>query len=176
MPPYSPFYCELAYPYNASWSQGSLIITPSLAQRPLSGTVLAFDFGLKRIGVAVGDFELKMAHPLTTIEALTPAARLEKITALVKEWRPVQLVVGEPLHMDGKPHKLTLSSRRFAQSLAEQFKLSVIMVDERLSSYSANLDLNDMGVYGQRQKPYIDQLAAQAILQSYFNQDVHVLT
>lgn len=165
----------MVYPFDADGRKGSfIIVTP--AQTPPSGAVLAFDFGLKRIGVAVGDFELKMAHPLSTLEALTPAARLEKIAALVKEWQPVHLVVGEPFHMDGKPHKLTQSSRRFAQTLAEHFKLPVTLVDERLSSYSANLDLNDMGVYGQRQKPYIDQLAAQAILQSYFNQDTHVLT
>ena len=137
--------------------------------QPSSGAVLAFDFGVKRVGVAVGNFELRLAHPLTTITAATPSLCMEKIAALIKEWQPVQLVVGEPYHMDGTTHQLTQRCQRFAKNLSARFTLPVAMVDERLSSYSASLDLNDLGIFGQKQKPYIDQVAALAILQSYFD-------
>ncbi len=142
--------------------------------RPRSGAVLAFDYGVKRVGVALGDFELKLAHPLVTITAATPSLGMEKIAVLIKEWRPIQLVVGEPYHMDGTSHQLTLRCRRFAKNLAARFNLPVAMMDERLSSYSASLDLNDLGIFGQKQKPYIDQVAALAILQSYFDQKPNV--
>ena len=76
------------------------------------GTVLAFDFGEKRIGVATGETLLVNAHPLTVIHAESSAGQLAAIATLIAEWRPVQLVVGLPTHADGTPHEMTRRARR----------------------------------------------------------------
>lgn len=70
-------------------------------------TVLAFDFGTRRIGVAVGDLATRLAHPLATIEREREADRFDEIAALVAEWKPGTLVVGLPVHADGTPHEMT---------------------------------------------------------------------
>jgi putative holliday junction resolvase len=130
----------------------------------IAGTVMAFDFGEKRIGVATGETMLKVAHPLTTISAEENEAKFAQISALIKEWRPALLVVGLPMHMDGEPHLLTQLSKKFAQRLEGRFNLPVVMVDERLSSVEAAQNLNAAGV-----KAMLDAVAAQSILQSYFD-------
>ncbi|HEX6827779.1 MAG TPA: Holliday junction resolvase RuvX, partial [Burkholderiales bacterium] len=94
-------------------------------------TVLAFDFGEKRIGVAVGDRALGIAHPVTTIQAQSNEQRLAAAGALVAEWMPALLVVGLPLHPDGAEHEMTRSARRFANRLRERFRLETVLVDER---------------------------------------------
>ena len=86
---------------------------PEPAGRP-QGTVLAFDFGEKRIGVAVGERALAQAHPLTTIRSEANAVRFAAIAALIAEWRPERLVVGLPLALDGTPHAMTARCTRFA--------------------------------------------------------------
>ena len=133
------------------------------------GTVLAFDFGEKRIGVAVGETMLKVAHPLTTINAEENDAKFTQIGALIKEWRAALLVVGLPMHMDGETHLLTQLSKKFAQRLEGRFNLPVVMVDERLSSVEAAQNLNAAGIKGMKQKAMLDAVAAQTILQSYFD-------
>src|SRR6187401_3279713 len=84
---------------------------------PVQGTILAFDFGERRIGVAVGETQLGVAHPLITIASERVQARFDAIAALVAEWRPVTLVVGLPLHMDGTVHAMTARAQRFARQL-----------------------------------------------------------
>ncbi|MBI2225057.1 MAG: Holliday junction resolvase RuvX, partial [Betaproteobacteria bacterium] len=79
-----------------------------------TGTVLAFDFGEKRVGVAVGDTAVGIAHPLTTIDAADRRQRFAAIAALVEEWRPAQLVVGLPAHLDGTEHELSRLARKFS--------------------------------------------------------------
>ena len=145
--------------------------TPRVSQAPSAsvGTILAFDFGEKRIGVAIGEQMLGIAHPLTTINAEATDERFRLIGELIAEWRPVQLVVGLPLSMDGEEHKLTLLSRKFARRLNGRFGLPVTMVDERLSSSEASQTLREIGIGGRKQKPMLDQVAAQHILQSYFD-------
>jgi putative holliday junction resolvase len=139
----------------------------------ITGTVLAFDFGEKLIGVAVGETMLKVAHPLVTIDTENNDARFAQIGALIKEWRACLLVVGLPMHMDGhlnnKPHLLTQLSKKFAQRLEGRFNLPVVMVDERLSSMEAEQNLTAAGVKGRKQKAMLDAVAAQTILQSYFD-------
>ncbi|OJY08039.1 MAG: Holliday junction DNA helicase RuvA [Nitrosospira sp. 56-18] len=135
------------------------------------GTVLAFDFGRKRIGVAVGSHELGLAHPLATVDAEKTANRFSGIEELIKEWRPVLLVVGLPVHADGVEHELTRLSRRFAQQLGGRFGIPVVLVDERYTSISASSALREAGVKGKKQKPMLDQVAAQVILQAYFDGD-----
>ena len=133
------------------------------------GTVMAFDFGEKRIGVAVGETMLKLAHPLVTIQAEENAVKFEHIGALIREWRAQLLVVGLPMHLDGEPHLLTQLAKKFAQRLEGRFNLPVVMVDERLSSVEAAQSLRASGITGMQQKAMLDQVAAQTILQSYFD-------
>jgi putative Holliday junction resolvase len=136
----------------------------------VSGTIMAFDFGEKRIGVAIGETMLKAAHALTTIASETNDARFTEIGKLIAEWRPSLLIVGLPTHLDGAEHALTQLSKKFAQRLEGRFNLPVIMVDERLSSAEAAQTLSEAGVKAKQQKIMIDAVAAQVILQSYFDQ------
>jgi len=136
----------------------------------ITGTLLAFDFGEKRIGVAVGETMLKVAHPLTTINAEENEVKFTQIGSIVQEWRPSLLVVGLPLHMNGEAHLLTQLSKKFAQRLEGRFNLPVVMVDERLSSVEASQNLNAAGIKGIKQKSMLDAVAAQSILQSYFDE------
>lgn len=135
------------------------------------GTILAFDFGEKRIGVAVGDTLMRIAHPLQTISAESNDVRFAVIGSLIAEWQPAQLVVGLPMHLDGTEHELTLLCRKFARRLEGRFRLPVAMVDERLSSAEASQTLKQAGIGGRRQKPMLDQVAAQFILQQYLDHD-----
>lgn len=137
-------------------------------QLPHRGTVLAFDFGERRLGVAVGELELKLAHPLDTIHAESDRERLERIGRLVQEWRPVALVVGLPRHVDGSEHELTRRCRNFARRVRARFAIQTHLTDERLTSHAAGLALTQAGVRGRRQKPVIDQVAAQQILEAFF--------
>jgi putative Holliday junction resolvase len=131
--------------------------------------VLGFDFGEKRIGIAVGETMLKLAHPLTTIQAEENAVKFAQIATLIQEWRPSLLVVGLPTYLDGEAHELTHLAKKFAQRLEGRFNLPVVMVDERLSSAEAAQSLRESGIHGIQQKAMIDQVAAQTILQSYFD-------
>ena len=134
------------------------------------GTVMAFDFGEKRIGVATGETILKTAHALTTIDAEQNDVKFKQIGLLISEWRPSLLVVGLPTHMDGEAHLMTQLAKKFAQRLEGRFNLPVIMVDERLSSAEAAQNLTKAGITGIKQKAMLDAVAAQSILQSYFDQ------
>jgi len=122
-------------------------------------TVLAFDFGLKRIGVAVGNSLLRQAQPLAVIEAPTNDGKFAAIEALLKEWQPARCVVGLPSHPDGAEHEMTVRCRRFANQLHGRFGVDTVLVDERYSSV----------VLSQRPGEYIDAEAAAIILQQYFN-------
>lgn len=133
------------------------------------GDVLAFDFGEKRVGVANGEHLLKIAHPLTTIHAESTKDKLNAIDALVQEWQPSTLVVGLPAYLNGDLHELSQLCQKFARRLDARYQLPVVMVDERLSSAQASQSLHKMGIHGRQQKDFLDQIAAQIILQSYFD-------
>ena len=135
----------------------------------IQGTILAFDFGTKRIGVAVGNTILRRASPLTTVDEEKTDARFANISALLAEWQPGALVVGLPCNDDGTPHELTALCRRFANRLKGRFNLPTILVDERYTSLAASAQLNEQGIHGRKQKTLIDQYAAQQILQAYFD-------
>jgi len=132
--------------------------------------LLAFDFGTKRIGIAVGNTLLRRANPLTTIADEKTATRFARIEALLNEWQPSALVVGLPSNDDGTPHELTALCRRFANRLKGRFKLPTILLDERYTSLAASAQLNEEGIHGMKQKSLIDQYAAQQILQAYFDE------
>jgi putative Holliday junction resolvase len=120
--------------------------------------VLGFDFGTRRIGVAVGNGLTQAARPLALI-ADDGEARWRRIAALIAEWQPAQLVVGVPRHPDGTAHALTASCERFARQLAGRHRLPVAQVDERYSSAV---------VEGGR-----DDEAAAVILQQWFDEAAH---
>ena len=104
------------------------------ATRPLS--FLSFDFGTRRVGVAVGNALLRQAQPLQTVAA-EGDARFAAIGRLVQEWQPDALVVGVPFHPDGAPHDNTHRARRFARQLQGRFRLPVHEVDERYTTTEA---------------------------------------
>lgn len=136
---------------------------------PPVGSVLSFDFGEKRIGVALGELSIGVAHPLATISEESNDKRFAAIAALVKEWQPVMLVVGLPAHMDGTEHDLSALCRKFARRLEARFKIRTALVDERLTSVEAEQTLREVGVRGRKQKPMLDQVAAQHILQTFLD-------
>jgi len=135
--------------------------------------VLAFDFGTRRIGVAIGETLLKTARPLTTIDAPDNARRFDTIGRLIAEWQPACLVVGLPLALDGAEHEMTARSRRFANQLHGRFGLPVEFADERLSSSVAEGRLAARGAKPSRNKAAIDAEAAAVILQTWFDRTVH---
>ncbi len=137
---------------------------------PPDGTLLAFDFGEKRIGVAVGESRLAQAHPLTTIRAEANDARFAAIAALIAEWRPIRLVVGRPLSPDGAPHAMTARCTRFANQLRGRFGLPVDFAEERFSSLEAQERLRETGHDARSARQHLDAVAAQLILQSHFDQ------
>ena len=122
-------------------------------------TILGFDFGLKRIGVAVGNSILKQAQPLTIITAATNDDKFKAIAKLVAEWEPDLAIIGLPLHPDGAEHEMTVRCRRFANQLHGRYGLQIVLVDERYSS----------AVLSQARGEYIDDAAAAIILQQYFD-------
>jgi putative Holliday junction resolvase len=141
-----------------------------------SGTVLGFDFGTKRIGVAVGEIKIGMAHPLETVIGEKNEQRFNIIARLIRTWQPVMLVVGLPTHIDGTEHELTRLSRRFAGRLEGRFNINVWLIDERYTSLVASEMLRELGIKGRKQKTKLDQIAAQQILQSFFNEYQRVTT
>ncbi|MBK7492986.1 MAG: Holliday junction resolvase RuvX [Nitrosomonas sp.] len=135
-----------------------------------AGAVLAFDFGKKRIGVAIGNTAVGVAHPLATVDSEVTERRFALIGQLIQTWQPVLLVVGLPLHSDGTVHELTQLSQRFARRLSGRFNIQVIMKDERYTSETASATLREAGITGRKQKAVLDQVAAQQILQSFFDE------
>ena len=109
------------------------------------GTVLGIDYGERRIGVAVGDLSLRIAHALTTVHGASDQSRLAQLETLMREWKPVVVVVGLPAHMSESEHPgehpLAGRARRFADKLSRRFAVEVRMVDERLTSYEADRSL-----------------------------------
>jgi putative Holliday junction resolvase len=142
----------------------------SAIPNPVVGTLLAFDFGTQRIGVAVGNTFSASSRPLTTIAEEKNDIRFAAIASLVKEWQPCALLVGQPCNDDGTPHELTALCRRFANRLQGRFGLTTILVDERYTSLAASEQLNKEGIRGRQQKSLIDQYAAQQILQAYLDE------
>ncbi len=122
-------------------------------------TVLGFDFGLKRIGVAVGNTVIRQAQALTIIDAATNDDKFAAIAALVASWQPARCIVGMPFHPDGAEHEMSVRCRRFANQLHGRYGLPTVLVDERYTS----------AVLAQQRGERIDDRAAALILQQYFD-------
>src|SRR5437588_8343804 len=149
--------CRRRWSFSASTMRGCR--TKRDMPERIARTVLAFDFGLKRIGVAVGEPELRTAHPLPPIAA----PGFEAISRLVAEWRPAQLVIGLPVAANGE-HPLAKRVERFARQLEGRFHIPVARVDERFSSVEAESRLRAI------KRKSIDSVAAQLLLQQYFDE------
>ena len=122
--------------------------------------VMAFDFGTRRIGVAVGNTMSKLGQPLKTIAEPNSDVRFKAIEGLIKEWQPNRLVVGLPCHPDGTEHEMSQKARRFGNQLSGRFQLPVDWVDERYTSavLEGDPDMRDN----------LDAQSAALILEQYF--------
>lgn len=128
-------------------------------------TLLAFDYGEKRIGVAVGNVLMRQARALVVVPNRDRAFRFEAVGKLIGEWKPDALIVGLPCHPDGTPHEMTQLAKRFGNQLNGRFNLPVTWVDERYSSVAADLDMRERGVAAEMR----DAEAARIILQQYLD-------
>lgn len=124
--------------------------------------VLAFDFGRKRIGVAIGQALTGSARALETVAVVDQRPDWDAITRLIEDWRPDHFVVGKPCHADGSVHPLAASIERFARRLHGRYHRSVSTMDEHLSTYAGAADSAAVRRAGR------DAAAAQAILESWF--------
>ncbi|MFW5451528.1 MAG: Holliday junction resolvase RuvX [Methylophagaceae bacterium] len=133
-------------------------------------TLLGFDFGLKNIGVAVGQELTQTANPLTVIKARDGIPNWDEVKKLLEQWQPQLLVVGLPLNMDDSEQEMTAAARKFGNRLNGRFQIAVEWQDERLSTYEA---LEQLGIRNKMQannREDVDRISAQLILQSWLNQ------
>jgi putative Holliday junction resolvase len=133
-------------------------------------SIIAFDFGRRRIGVAVTDVSNLGVHPLTTIERADPRSDLEAVRALLADRQVERVIVGLPLNMDGSESSSSASARAFAQTLSENLGLPVELHDERLSSFEARERLKQGTLRRSERKRVVDQVAAMVILESWLAQ------
>jgi putative Holliday junction resolvase len=133
---------------------------PEGTKKGVELTVMAFDFGTRRIGVAVGNTLTCLGQPIKTIAESSSDAVFKVIEGLLKEWQPSRLVVGLPCHPDGTEHEMSAKARRFGNKLNGRFQLPVEWVDERYSSavLERNPDMRDN----------LDAQSAALILEQYF--------
>lgn len=137
---------------------------------PQAGTYLCFDFGLKRIGVAVGQTLTKTANPLITLQAEEGLISEAQVQQLIKTWQPQGIVVGLPLNMDGTEQAITQKAQVFADFLQQKCSLPIYFMDERLTSVEAREQVYAQGGYQALQKAKIDSVAAKLILESWFSE------
>jgi putative Holliday junction resolvase len=136
-------------------------------------TLLAFDYGEKRIGVAVGNSLTRSARPLVVVQNRSREYRFEAVGKLIDEWKPDALVVGLPMHPDGTPHEMTELAKRFGNQLNGRFNLPVTWVDERYSSVEAEAGMKAnaraTARAGSSRADMLDAEAASIILQQYLD-------
>ena len=140
---------------------------------PAPQTLLGFDYGSKRIGVAVGQEQTRTATPLATVAVTRDKPDWDAITQLVASWKPDTLIVGLPLNEDGSEHAITVAARRFSRQLFGRYHLPVHTVDERLSSFAAEHMPRPHGAAPKRNQQTVDKVAAQVILQAWLDRGPH---
>ncbi len=126
--------------------------------------VMGFDYGSKRIGVAVGQTITYSARPLTTVLVHNLQIDWQTITALIQEWQPDALVIGLPLQFDGSESEIAIAARRFSRKLEGRYQLPIHLIDETLSSVAA---AERMPTTKNQKKIYVDAMAAQIILETW---------
>ena len=135
----------------------------------MQGTLIGFDFGSRRIGVAVGETTTRIASPLTAIEGEGNEARFEAIGRIVAEWHPTGFVVGRPQHSDGSEHEVARLAEKFGRRLEARYNVPVVYVDETLTSAEAESHLKRTRTRA-GSKSDVDALAAALILQSFLDE------
>ncbi len=137
-------------------------------------TIMAFDYGSKRIGVAIGQQLTATTRPLDTVAVRQNKPDWDHISRLLKEWQPDLLLIGLPLTEDGGEQEMSIAARRFANRLNGRYQLPVELVDERYSSMEAEEIVVNERRSGKlkksKLKQAVDQVAAALIIQSWFNQ------
>lgn len=128
---------------------------------------LGIDFGLKRVGLAVSDRTATLVSPFKTIERTTRDALFDELTEIIQNEAIEAVVVGLPLSLDGEDTLTTRQARNFAESLARRTEVPVHLMDERLTSAEAEMELNDAGLRGKKKKMALDSQAAVIILRSW---------
>ena len=132
-------------------------------------TYLGFDYGTKRIGVAVGNTVSGSATALDTIAVKNEQPDWDHITRLIEEWQPDALIVGHPIQMDKSDNPVTPKARRFGNRLNGRYNIAVHHVDERLSTHMALSEIREAGYNSRRSRDLIDSYAAREILQTFLN-------
>ncbi len=128
---------------------------------------IAFDFGMKRVGIAVGQSITKTATPLEFLSVKDGIPNWDIIKQLIEKWQPDALIVGIPLNMDGSEQDITFSARKFSNRLYERFKIPVKTVDERLTTVEARSQLFTEKGYKALKKGIIDSMAAKIMLEDW---------
>ncbi|MFK8042810.1 Holliday junction resolvase RuvX [Congregibacter sp.] len=141
-----------------------------MAKQSSAQRVLAFDYGLRQIGVAVGNSGLGTSQPLTILKARDGQPNWAEVTALCKEWEPDLLLIGDPLNMDGTVSDFAQRARKFARRLEGRLGIAIEMVDERLSSFEVKQQQKDAGHSGDYHESPVDDLAAELILKDWLRQ------
>lgn len=136
----------------------------------MSGSLIAFDFGTKSIGVAVGQRITGTARPLSALKAQDGTPDWNAVEKILTEWQPDAVIVGLPLNMDGTEQPLTARARKFANKLHGRFGVKIELHDERLSTVEARAGLFEHGGYRALNKGRVDSASAVIILESYFEQ------
>lgn len=131
---------------------------------------MAFDFGLRQIGVAVGNCLLATTQPLAILKAREGQPDWTAVQKLIAEWQPELIIVGDPLNMDGTDSELGERARKFGRRLHGRLGLPVVMVDERLSSFEAKQISREQGHRGDYHQQPIDSYAAELILQTWLRE------
>ena len=136
--------------------------------KKMEGNILSFDFGEKRIGVAIGNSITESYHPLETINTSKNTERYKIIESLLKSWEPIKLVIGYPLNDDGTVSKMSMMAKKFGIKLKNKYNIPIVMIDERFTSLEADLELKKIEKNFKKRKIVVDQVAAMIILESFF--------
>ena len=133
-------------------------------------TLLAFDFGLRQIGVAVGNMQMQTSQPLAIVNAKNGKPDWQAIEKLMEDWQPDLLVIGDPLNMDGSAGEMSDRANKFARRLHGRWGIAIEMADERLSSFEAKQSMRELGHRGDYKDKPIDSYAAELILQTWYRE------
>jgi putative Holliday junction resolvase len=136
-----------------------------------NASYLGFDFGTKKIGVAIGQSLTRTATPLARLKAKQGTPDWQQIAHLIKEWQPVGLIVGIPLNMDGTEQAMTQKVKKFVQHLKTRFQLPVYTIDEQLTTVAARSELFEAGGYKALVNTEVDSVAAQILLESWLREN-----
>jgi len=134
-------------------------------------TVLGFDYGIRRIGVATGQTITASATPLTTLNSIKQKPDWSAIGQLIEQWKPDALIVGLPTYLDGSHSEMTEKALKFSRQLEGRYNLTVYTVNESLSSFEAEQAIQQHKKIGQHNKQEIDKMAAAIIVQSWLEQN-----